>query len=144
MNNAIAYIEGNASHPNIHGQICLCKTLNGGLIITAEIFGLPDEDNSSHFYGMHIHEFGDCGNNFANTGTHYNPDNAPHPIHAGDLPPLLSNEGYAWISFYDRRFSLEDVLGKSVVIHNMRDDFTSQPAGDSGDKIGCGVIEAAI
>lgn len=144
MEKAIAYIEGNSSNPKLHGQICFCKTLNDGVIITAEIFGLPDKDTSSHFYGMHIHQFGNCDNNFANTGTHFTLDNTRHPMHAGDLPPLLSNEGYSWISFFDKRFSLEDILGKSIVIHSIRDDFTSQPAGDSGVKIGCGVIEAAI
>lgn len=144
MEKAIAYIEGNSSHPELRGQICFCKTLNGGLIITAEIFGLPDEYDSSMFYGMHIHEQGNCSGNFENTGNHFNPTNMPHPMHLGDLPALLSNEGYAWMSFFDKRFALEDVIGKSVVIHNMRDDFTTQPSGDSGSKIGCGVIKPAI
>lgn len=101
-------------------------------------------NSSSHFYGMHIHEHGDCSGNFENTGNHFNPDNTLHPMHLGDLPPLLSNDGYAWMSVFDKRFRLDDVIGKSIVIHNMRDDFTSQPSGNSGSKIGCGVIEAAI
>ena len=54
--------------------------------------------------------------------------------------PLLGNQGYAWTSFYDKRFAIDDIIGKSVVIHSRRDDFTTQPAGDSGEKIGCGVI----
>lgn len=142
--NAIAYIYGNSSHPNLRGQICFCRTLNDGIIITAEIFGLPDETSGSDFFGMHIHEFGNCSDNFSMTGSHYNPENKLHPMHAGDLPPLLSNEGYAWMSVFDKRFTIEDIIGKSIVIHNMRDDFTSQPAGDSGEKIGCGVIERIL
>ena len=61
-------------------------------------------------------------------------------MHTGDLPPLLNNNGYAYLSFYDNRFRLKEILGKSIIIHSRRDDFTSQPAGDSGEKIGCGVI----
>lgn len=138
--NAIAIIEGNASNPNLHGQVCFCKTMNGGVLITAELFGLPDSFNKSNFYGMHIHEFGDCGQDFQRTGNHFNPENMPHPMHTGDLPALLSNQGYAWMSFFDRRFTIDDIIGKSIVIHNMQDDFTSQPSGNSGAKIGCGVI----
>lgn len=63
-------------------------------------------------------------------------------MHAGDMPSLLNNGGYAYLSFYDEHFRLEDILGRSLVIHSQRDDFTSQPAGDSGEKIGCGVIRA--
>lgn len=73
---------------------------------------------------------------------HYHPITQIHPKHAGDLPPLLSNHGYAWMPFYTTRFSVMDIIGKSIVIHNMRDDFTSQPAGDSGVKIACGVIQS--
>ncbi|MBP3342443.1 MAG: superoxide dismutase family protein, partial [Peptococcaceae bacterium] len=61
--------------------------------------------------------------------------------HAGDLIPLLSVGGKAWSSFYTGRFYPEDIIGRTVVIHNMPDDFRSQPAGDSGEKIACGVIE---
>lgn len=139
-NNAIAIINRNINYPDLRGQICFCKTLNEGVLITAEIFGLPDNMKSS-FFGIHIHEVGDCTLPFDNTGSHYNPDNSPHPMHAGDLPPLLSNKGYAWMSFFDKRFTIDEIIGKSIVIHNMRDDFKTQPAGDSGNKIGCGIIE---
>ena len=130
----------------------LCGSF-GGIVVNAEIFGLPDNAaaagangrsmGSSRFYAMHIHENGDCRLPFDRSGNHYNPSGAMHPQHAGDLPPLLSNNGYAWLAFYDGRLSVEEILNRSVVIHAGRDDFTSQPAGDSGDKIGCGVIEAA-
>ena len=62
--------------------------------------------------------------------------------YTGGLPPLLSNHGYAWMAFYDARFTISDILGRSLIIHENRDDFTTQPAGDSGTKIACGVIEA--
>ena len=114
----------------------------GGVLVEAEFFGLPnvDREGSSDFYAMHIHQFGDCSDNFANTGEHYNPTSMPHPDHAGDMPPVLANQGYAWLSFYDKRFTIDDILNRSVIIHSRADDFTTQPSGNSGDKIGCGVI----
>lgn len=68
----------------------------------------------------------------------------PHPDHAGDLLPLMGNQGYAWSAFYDKRFTLDEIIGRSVIIHSGRDDFSSQPSGDSGTKIGCGTIKRAI
>ncbi len=139
---AMAWVTGNSSNPQLSGLVKFYDTPYGGVLIEAEIFGLPNisSQDSSDFYAMHIHEFGDCSNSFANTGGHYNPANLPHPQHAGDLLPLLGNQGYAWVSFYDKRFTVDNIIGKSVVIHANRDDFTTQPAGDSGEKIGCGVI----
>lgn len=90
---------------------------------------------------MHIHENGDCSDNFSKTGQHYRLPGQEHPSHLGDLPPLLSNQGYAWTAFYDKRFTLPDILGRSLVIHGGTDDFRSQPSGDSGSKIACGVIK---
>lgn len=138
---ASAWIQGNENNLSLCGQMRFYNTIRNGILISAELFGLPDEENTAGFYGMHIHEYGDCQNDFQNTGSHYNPDNVLHPMHAGDLPPLLSNHGYAWTVFYDHRFSIKEVLGRSVIIHGQRDDFTTQPSGNSGEKIGCGIIE---
>lgn len=62
-------------------------------------------------------------------------------MHAGDLQPLFENNGFAYYSFITNRFSIEDILVCSVIIHDNVDDFTTQPAGNSGSKIACGVIE---
>ena len=138
---AFAIIGGNATHQQLTGLAHFREVPNGGVVVHVEVHGLPSSPSSS-FFGMHIHEFGDCSLPFNQTGTHYNPTKQNHPLHAGDLPPLLSNDGFAWMSFYTTRFSVMDIIGKSIVIHNMRDDFTSQPAGDAGEKIGCGVIQS--
>ncbi len=140
--NAMAWVTGNAANPQISGLVKFYQTSTGGVLIEAEVFGLPNVEtpDSSDFYALHIHEFGSCSGNFDSAGGHYNPENAPHPDHAGDLPPLLSNQGYAWSSFYDKRFSIDDIIGKSVIIHSGTDDFKSQPAGDSGTRIACGEI----
>lgn len=143
---AVAWVTGNRSNPQLSGLVKFYDTPYDGVLVEAEIFGLPGimEQGSSDFYAMHIHEFGDCSDSFANTGEHYNPEGQPHPSHAGDMVPLLGNQGYAWTAFYDRRFTVDEILGKSVIIHSRPDDFTTQPSGNSGEKIGCGVIRAEI
>ena len=139
---AIADIQGSDTTPNLRGIALFYPANQTGIYIQVEVFHLPDEKlpNSSGFFGMHIHESGNCTNPFDQTGMHYNPDNMQHPDHLGDLPPLLSHSGYAWCEFYDGRLSFADIIQKSIVIHNQKDDFTTQPAGNSGTKIGCGVI----
>ena len=73
---------------------------------------------------------------------HYNPGNCPHPAHAGDMPPLMTDGGgYAWMAFYTKRITMSEVIGRTVVIHSNPDDFHSQPSGNSGKKIACGVIK---
>ena len=139
---AIAWIRGNGENPQLSGIVKFYQTPYSGVLIEAEIFGMPNiaTQFSSDFYAMHIHEFGDCSGSYSKTGNHFNPAGTLHPMHAGDLIPLLGNQGYAWTAFYDKRFTIDSIIGKSVIIHSKRDDFTTQPSGDSGEKIGCGVI----
>lgn len=143
---AIAWITGDGPDSTLNGSVKFYQTTYGGILVEAQIFGLPNIDTpgSSNFYAMHIHESGDCSDHFSHTGLHYNPENAPHPDHAGDMPPLLGNQGYAFSIFYDKRFALQDIIGRSVIIHEKPDDFTSQPAGNAGNKIGCGRIERFV
>lgn len=139
---ALAWVQGGDANPGISGLVKFYDTPYGGVLVEAEVFGLPNimMQGSSDFYAMHIHQYGDCSQNFTKVGEHYNPQNMPHPQHAGDLLPLLSNQGYAYSVFYDKRFQVKDIMGRSVIIHAMRDDFTTQPSGDAGAKIACGVI----
>lgn len=139
---ALANIVGNAAYPNLNGTVSFYTVPNRGTVVEVEVHNLPNgmDGNPNAFFGFHIHENGDCSDSFQNTGNHYNPSGAAHPSHAGDMPPLMSNGGYAWAVFYDDRFTPAEILNRSVVIHRMPDDFTTQPAGDAGEKIGCGVI----
>ena len=138
---AMAWVTGGSQAPQLSGLVKFYDTPYGGVLIEAELFGLPNiqTQGSTDFYAMHIHDAGDCSRNFTMTGEHYNPGMQPHPYHAGDLLPLLGNQGYAWEAFYDKRFRISDIIGRSLVIHEKRDNFTSQPSGDAGTKIGCGV-----
>lgn len=143
---AIAWIQGNAANPQLAGSVKFYETSYGGVLIEAEIFGLPNiaVQGSSDFYAMHIHESGNCKRPFDQTGSHYDPRGAAHPRHAGDMPPLLGNQGYAYQVFYDKRFQISEIIGRSVIIHSQADDFMTQPAGNSGDKIGCGTIRYMV
>jgi len=139
---AVAWVRGNSSSSPVSGLVKFFETPYDGVLVEAEVFGLPNisEQDSTRFYAIHIHEYGDCSADFSRTGDHYNPAGQPHPRHAGDLIPLLSNQGYAWAAFYDRRFTIDEIMGRSVIIHAMPDDFVTQPSGNSGQKIACGVI----
>lgn len=145
MPEAYAEIEGIAEYPDIHGMVYFFDVYDG-TILMVEIYGLPDEENpeKGQFFGFHIHEgatcTGDAQDPLKDTGGHFNPDNAEHPNHAGDLPPLLSVNGAAWMAVYTGRFHPEDVIGRTAVIHLHPDDFHTQPSGDSGMKIACGEI----
>lgn len=136
--NAVANVKGGKEFPDISGQVKFYQKSNGVLVV-ADISGLPR--NTSGFFALHIYEGDNCrGENFSDTKGHFNPTKMPHPMHDGDLPPLLSNRGRAHLEVITNRFRVNDIIGRTVVIHNEADDFHSQPAGNSGTKIACGVI----
>ena len=145
MPEASAEVSGDNRHPEIKGRIEFYGVY-GGTVVVAEVSGLTEAGTGQEqgFYGFHIHEgalcTGDEEDPFAQTKGHYNPENTVHPGHAGDFPPLLANEGLAWSAFYTDRFYPEEVIGRTVVIHGMADDFRTQSSGNSGSKIACGEI----
>lgn len=135
---ARAVLHGGTYAPCLGGTVSFYPWARGTLV-KAEVVNLPAEDTGP-FFGFHIHEQGCCEQDFTCAGGHFNPTGQQHPFHAGDLPVLLSNHGYAYMTVYTDRFRPCDVIGRSVIIHQMPDDYRSQPAGDSGNRIGCGVI----
>lgn len=137
---AIAHIQGGADAPNLFGQVNFYQEKHG-VLVEATIRRLPESD--SGFFGFHIHDGSRCGGtDFSETGSHYNPNETPHPAHAGDLPPLMRCNGGAYLVVATDRFCVSDIIGRTVVIHDRADDFDSQPAGNAGTKIACGVITA--
>lgn len=143
---AVAKIKGGQNYPHIRGKVWFYNA-RGSVIVRAEITGLPKGMGNcdSPIFAFHIHSGSACsGNNtdmFADVGIHFNPYNCPHPYHAGDLPPLFSAEGNAVLEVLTDRFTIPQIIGKTVIIHSDLDDFVTQPSGNAGDKIACGVIK---
>lgn len=141
---ALALINGSNDYPEINGTVKFYRT-NCGVLVYSEVYGLPDKSRCGNgVFAFHIHGGKSCTGNvddpFANALTHYDKYGNEHPYHSGDMPPLFSNKGYALSAFLTNRFTLDEITGKSVIIHSGVDDFTSQPAGNAGSKIACGVI----
>lgn len=142
---AVASMSGSGSYPGISGTVRLYQT-RAGVLVFAEIRGLPKGENPcrERIFGFHIHTGTGCGGSmdepFSDAMSHYDTNGCEHPYHAGDLPPLFGNDGFALSLFLTNRFSVREVLGKAVIIHDHPDDFTTQPSGHSGTKIACGVL----
>lgn len=138
--------QGNAAHGWVRFE-----SRGDKLLVTAQIGGL--KPNAEH--GFHVHEKGDCSAPDAmSAGGHFNPGGKPHSHygqaerHAGDLPNLQSDaSGVAKYSATTELLSASagaanSVLGRAVVVHRDPDDYKSQPAGNSGPRIACGVVAA--
>lgn len=138
-------ITGSDDYPMLKGIMNFYQTENG-VLIGADVVGLPAQPpQKKGVFGLHIHEGTSCTDNmedpFADAMLHYNPAEMPHPYHAGDLPPLFStSKGTAFFIFLTDSFRLENIIGRTVIVHSAPDDFTTQPSGNSGQKIACGVI----
>lgn len=143
---AVAQLKGSEEYPSIEGRVSFYQTERGVLVL-AQVYGLPHTDAACRepFYAFHIHSGSSCTGDesdpFKNALTHYDPERCPHPAHAGDLLPLLGNHGFAFELFLSDRFTVDEVIGKTVIVHLDPDDFTTQPAGNAGKKIACGQIE---
>jgi superoxide dismutase, Cu-Zn family len=103
-------------------------------------------------HAFHIHAVGKCvAPDFKSAGGHYNPEEDQHGImneagpHAGDMPNIhVPESGQLHIEVLNQMVSLDGLFdedGSAIVIHEGPDDYTSDPAGDAGSRISCGVIE---
>lgn len=154
---ATARMRGSVKYPHIRGNVYFYQT-GRGVLVVAQVDGLPrggankgtlpngDGSCDAQVFGFHIHEGTGCTSQsnpsipFSDAKGHYNPNRCAHPHHAGDLPPLFGNNGSAWSAVMTDRFLLKDVIGRTVIVHRNPDDFTSQPSGNAGEMIACGVI----
>lgn len=137
-----------ASGSLVSGRLVLVP-MGDGVHLTGEIGGLPP--GSSH--GFHIHEKGDCSAADASSaGGHFNPDAQPHgraghgAHHAGDADNLVADaNGVARVDVHVAGVSLgtgaaNDIAGRAIIVHAAPDDYRSQPTGNAGARIACGVI----
>ncbi|MDQ2642089.1 MAG: superoxide dismutase family protein [Pseudomonadota bacterium] len=139
-----------AAGTSVQGGFTLVNQ-GSGISIRGEITGL--EPGSEH--GFHVHEVGECSlPAFESAGGHFNPTKDSHggpdsdARHLGDLPNAKADEnGRALIdvnvqgvTLMDKDGAPTEILGKAIVVHAMRDDYKTQPSGDSGNRIACGVI----
>jgi superoxide dismutase, Cu-Zn family len=123
---------------------------DGGVLITGVVGGLKPESE----HGFHVHEKGDCSSpDFKSAGDHFNPSSEAHgnpassPHHRGDVLNIkANNEGKAEVNAKVEGVTLgdrgpNDIVGRAIVVHEKPDDYQTQPSGNSGDRISCGVIE---
>jgi Cu-Zn family superoxide dismutase len=142
---AIAMLHPTAGN-KVTGTVTFAPVADG-VQVHAEIAGLTPGK-----HGFHVHEFGDCSATDATSaGAHFNPTNQPHAgpdvavRHEGDMGNVEADaSGNAKLDYVDRQISLtndaKSVIGRSVVVHAKPDDLKTQPSGDSGARIACGVI----
>jgi Cu-Zn family superoxide dismutase len=135
-----------ASDSQAHGWVKFTQ-MNGYVRIEGEITGLTPGK-----HGFHVHEKGDCSApDAASAGGHFNPTHmdhggpANHDRHVGDLGNIKAdNNGKAKFNFNDKIIQLageESILDKSLILHADPDDLKTQPSGNSGKRIACGVIQ---
>jgi superoxide dismutase, Cu-Zn family len=132
------------------GSVAFAQTPNG-VLLTATLTGLPPGE-----HGFHIHQTGSCDPDFSAAGGHFTPAGAAHGIlsadgaHAGDMPNInVGADGKLKIEVLNTQISLKesgdgylfDDDGAAMLIHAGADDYSSQPSGDAGDRIACGVIQ---
>ena len=143
-------MRGSSGYPDIEGLVTIFW-LPLSSFLQAEFNGLPP----SRVFGFHIHDGFVCGaadaaEPFSQAGKHFSscPEGmwcARHPYHAGDLPPIISDEnGFATMNFHLGAATVAELSGRTIILHEQPDDFTTQPSGNSGVKIACGVLAETI
>ena len=143
-----AVAEMNPTQGNNVRGIVTFREMGGMIHVTADLTGLPPGK-----HGFHIHEKGDCSAPDASSaGGHFNPANAPHgnphagPHHAGDFGNLEADKsGKAHFETMFDDITLTDgpnsIIGRAVIVHANEDDLKTQPTGNAGARLACGVIK---
>jgi superoxide dismutase, Cu-Zn family len=146
---AVARLESASDGPRVDGTVVFTEQEGGGVLVEANVTGLEPG-----LHGFHVHEEGDCGApGFESAGGHFGLEGQRHGAptdersHLGDLGNIESGpSGTVRYVIRSDDLTLDDAetsaRDKAVVIHAGRDDYESQPSGDSGDRIACGVIRA--
>jgi Cu-Zn family superoxide dismutase len=136
------------SGSNVKGSANFTEQSTGGVKVEVRIENAPPGT-----HGLHIHEKGDCSAPDASSaGGHFNPAGMPHAgpsalqRHAGDLGNIeIESNGTGTLVLTSDLLTVKpgpnSVVGKAVVFHEKADDLTTQPTGDAGGRLGCGVIQ---
>jgi len=125
------------------------EAVGHGVRVVADLTGLAPGK-----HGFHIHEFGDCSSeDGSSAGGHFNPMGMPHSMptaekrHAGDMGNIEADaEGKAHLDYVDAVMSLggeHAIIGHAVIVHEKEDDLKTQPTGNAGGRLACGVIGIA-
>jgi Cu-Zn family superoxide dismutase len=141
-----------ASASLVSGRL-LIDAIDDGVRIHGELGGL----GRNGVHAIHVHERGDCSAADASTaGGHFNPGGAAHgragtpPHHLGDMDNLQANaQGVAKVDIRLYGVTLgsgaaNDILGRAIIVHANADDYTSQPTGNAGGRVACGVIDMVL
>jgi len=133
---------------DIKSQVSFTE-IDEGIKVIASVSGLKP----GAVHGFHVHEKGECkGPDFKSAGEHFNPTKHSHnspaalEAHKGDLGNLVANDkGVAKTEVIikkDKDVNLSSFVGKALILHDGPDDYSSQPSGNSGNRIACGIIKA--
>lgn len=163
-----ALVFGLSSCTNEEKEIAMASlnsTANNAAIGSAKFYSVSGDkikmdleinmaERADSTVAVHFHEQGDCGNKGENAHGHWNPTNEAHGkwdsanYHSGDIGNIkLDGKGHATLSVTTDRWNVTDgdmknIIGRGVIVHGGTDDYATQPTGNSGPRIGCGVIEA--
>lgn len=130
------------------GTVTLTQLGDGSVRVTVNLTGVPPGT-----HGFHIHDKGDCGDNGNAAGGHFNPASTNHgapsadPHHAGDFGNVTADEaGNVKTQFTTRSVTVEagpsSAVGHAVILHANPDDLVTQPTGNAGGRIACGIVQA--
>ena len=132
------------------GSVTLTQTPSG-VLLALTVKGLPPGEHA-----FHVHEVGKCEAPFTSAGGHFNPDKKKHGLlvaegaHAGDMPNLhIAASGELAVEVHNAMITLEkgkpnslfDADGSAVIIHASKDDYKTDPTGEAGGRIACGVVQ---
>jgi len=150
VSNATATINGTYPDTAVNGTATFETTAGGKIKMKLDITVAAKANKS---VAVHLHEHGDCSDNGKASHGHWNPTNAQHgkwgsnSFHYGDIGNVkLDAKGKGAITVTTDLWTLggkadKNILGKAMIVHGGTDDFTTQPTGNAGSRIGCGLIQ---
>jgi Cu-Zn family superoxide dismutase len=150
VSSAVAMITGTYPDTTVNGTATFETTADGKIKMKLELTVAAKANKN---IAVHLHEHGDCGDNGKASHGHWNPTNAQHgkwgsaSFHSGDIGNVkLDAKGRGTLTVTTDLWTLggkpdKNILGKAIIVHGGTDDYTTQPTGNAGSRIGCGLIQ---